>query len=81
MKKERVKTPLAAPGAPLLTLASLDDVMLTTYVPEADLGQVLLGQTGEVTVNAYWDVFIGQVWHIASRSLAFKGMSLCCMAL
>lgn len=59
---------LASPGAPLLTLANLDEVTLTVYVPEADLGRVSLGQTVEVTVDAYKDVFIGQVSHIASRA-------------
>jgi HlyD family secretion protein len=59
---------LAAPGAPLLTLANLDDVTLTIYVPEADLGRVSLGQTVEVTVDAYRDAFIGQVSHIASEA-------------
>ena len=59
---------LAAPGAPLLTLANLDEVTLTIYVPEADLGRVSLGQTVEVTVDAYKDVFTGQVSHIASQA-------------
>jgi HlyD family secretion protein len=59
---------LAAPGAPLLTLANLDEVTLTVYVPEAELGQVSLGQTVEVTVDAYEDAFTGQVSHIASRA-------------
>jgi HlyD family secretion protein len=59
---------LATPGASLLTLANLDEVTLTVYVPEADLGRVSLGQTVEVTVDAYDDVFIGQVSHIASQA-------------
>ena len=59
---------LAAPGAPLLTLADLDEVTLTVYVPEADLGRVSLGQTVEVSVDAYEDVFIGSVSHIADQA-------------
>jgi multidrug resistance efflux pump len=59
---------LASPGGSLLTLANLDEVTLTVYVPEADLGQVWLGQTVEVTVDAYGDVFTGQVSHIASQA-------------
>ncbi|MGA9350853.1 MAG: efflux RND transporter periplasmic adaptor subunit [Anaerolineae bacterium] len=59
---------LAAPGASVLTLANLDEVTLTVYVPEADLGRVWLGQTVEVRVDAYEDAFIGQVSHIASRA-------------
>ena len=59
---------LAAPGAPLLTIANLDEVTLTVYVPEADLGQVSLAQSVEVTVDAYRDSFSGVVSHIASRA-------------
>ncbi len=59
---------LAAPGAPLLTLANLEQVTLTVYVPEADLGRVALDQAVEVTVDAYPDVFTGWVSHIASRA-------------
>jgi HlyD family secretion protein len=59
---------LAAPSAPLLTIANLDEVTLTVYVPEADLGQVSLGQEVEVTVDAYEDVFAGVVSHIASQA-------------
>jgi multidrug efflux pump subunit AcrA (membrane-fusion protein) len=59
---------LAAPSAPLLTIANLDEVTLTVYVPEADLGQVSLGQPVEVTVDAYSDVFSGTVSYIASQA-------------
>jgi len=59
---------VVAPGASLLTLANLDQVTLTVYVPEADLGRVFLGQTVEVTVDAYDDIFIGRVSHIASKA-------------
>ena len=44
---------LAAPGAPLFTLADLDEVTLTVYVPEAELGRVALGQAADVVVDAY----------------------------
>jgi HlyD family secretion protein len=59
---------LASPGVSLLTLANLDEVTLTVYVPETDLGQVSLGQTVEVTVDAYGNVFTGQVTYIASQA-------------
>ncbi|MFN2130866.1 MAG: efflux RND transporter periplasmic adaptor subunit [Anaerolineae bacterium] len=59
---------LAVPDVPLLTIANLDDVTLTVYVPEADLGQVSLGQQAEVTVDAYQDAFPGVVSHIASQA-------------
>jgi multidrug resistance efflux pump len=57
---------LAAPGAPLLRIANLDEVTLTIYMPEADLGQVSLGQSVEFTVDAYPDSFSGVVAYIAS---------------
>ncbi len=59
---------LAAPGAPLFTLANLDEVMLTVYVPEAELGKVALGQPVEVSVDSYDDVFAGEVSMIASQA-------------
>jgi multidrug resistance efflux pump len=51
-----------------LTIANLGEVTLTVYVPEADLGQVSLGQRVEVTVDAYQEVFTGEVSHIASQA-------------
>ena len=59
---------LAVPGAPLFTLADLDEVTLTVYVPEAELGQVALGQEVEVNVDAYDELFPGLVSHIASEA-------------
>jgi HlyD family secretion protein len=59
---------LATPGAPLFTLANLDEVTLTVYVPEADLGTVYLGQAVEVSVDAYDTVFAGEVSHIANQA-------------
>jgi HlyD family secretion protein len=59
---------LAAPGAPLFTLADLDEVTLTVYVPEAELGKVALGQPVEVNVDAYDGLFPGEVSHIASQA-------------
>ncbi len=59
---------LAAPGAPLFTLADLDEVTLKVYVPEADLGKVAVGQAVQVTVDAYDETFTGQVSTIASQA-------------
>ena len=60
---------LAVPGATLLTIADLDEVTLTVYVPEKDLGHVQLGQAVDVTVDAYPNrTFRGQVMHIASEA-------------
>jgi multidrug resistance efflux pump len=60
---------VALPGAPLLTLANLDRVTLTLYVPEDQLGHVQLGHPVSVTVDAYPDeVFPGTVALIASEA-------------
>lgn len=59
---------LAAPGTPLFTLANLDEVTLTVYVPEAELGKVFLGQAVEVMVDAYDEIFMGEVSHIATQA-------------
>ncbi len=59
---------LAAPGAALFNLADLDEVTLTVYVPEAELGKVFLGQEVEVGVDAYDQSFAGEVAAIASEA-------------
>lgn len=60
---------VALPGAPLMTLADLDNVTLTIYVPENQLGKVQLGQPVSVTVDAYPDrTFMGKVTFIASQA-------------
>jgi HlyD family secretion protein len=60
---------VALPGAPLMTLADLDNATLTIYVPEDQLGQVQLGQPVSVTVDAYPErVFEGMVTYIASEA-------------
>jgi multidrug resistance efflux pump len=60
---------LATPGVPLVTLADLDEVSLTIYVPENRLGQVQIGQQVEVRVDSFPDqVFVGRVATIASEA-------------
>lgn len=60
---------LAAPGVTLITLADLEQVTLTIYVPENRLGQVQVGQSVEVRVDAFPDrVFIGRVASIATEA-------------
>lgn len=60
---------LAAPGATMLTLGDLDEVTLTVYVPEDQLGQVNLGQDVEVQVDSYPDrLFKGTVVAIADEA-------------
>jgi HlyD family secretion protein len=60
---------VALPGAPLMTLADLDRVTLTIYVPEDQLGLVRLGQPVSVAVDAYPDrTFKGTVAFISSQA-------------
>jgi multidrug resistance efflux pump len=41
------------PGVALLTLAGLDDLTITVYVPEDRYGEILLGQPAEVKVDSF----------------------------
>jgi multidrug efflux pump subunit AcrA (membrane-fusion protein) len=60
---------VALPGAPLMTLADLDSMTLTLYVPEDQLGKVQIGQPVSVTVDAYPQrVFLGTVTFVASQA-------------
>ncbi len=60
---------VARPGVPLLTLADLDRLTLTLYVPENRLGQVYIGQRVAVTVDAYPDrTFMGTISFIADKA-------------
>ncbi len=60
---------VALPGATLLTVANLDPVHLTIYVPEDELGRVFLGQAVEVSVDSFpGQVFTGTVSHIAQQA-------------
>lgn len=60
---------LAAPGVPIITLADLEQVTLTVYVPENRLGQVQVGQPVEVTVDSFpGRVFLGRVATIATEA-------------
>lgn len=60
---------LAAPGIPIITLADLDQVRLTVYVPENRLGHVQVGQRVEVRVDSFPDrVFTGRIVTIASEA-------------
>ncbi len=60
---------MATPGAALLTVAALDEVKLTIYIPEDEIGRVKVGQQVQVTVDSYPDeVFVGKVSYIASEA-------------
>jgi HlyD family secretion protein len=59
----------AIAGATLLSVANLDEVKLTIYVPESDLGQVYLGQQVAVQVDSFpGRVFTGTVSYISQQA-------------
>ena len=59
---------LAAPAATILTVADLSVVTLEVYVPENRVGEVQLGQSVQVTLDAFPDhSFEGQVMHISDE--------------
>jgi len=60
---------VAAAGATLLTIADLNKLTLTVYVPQNQLGQVYLNQPVQITVNSFPDrVFEGYVSRIADSA-------------
>lgn len=57
------------PGATALTLANLDNLAITVYVPEDRYGQISLGQQAEVTVDSFpGETFMAEVIHIADQA-------------
>lgn len=62
------KGELAAPAATILTIAKLDPMKLTVYVPVNQIGHVYLGQQVQVTVDSFpGRAFAGRVTHISDR--------------
>ena len=60
---------VVAAGAGLLSLADLDDMTLTVYVPQTRLGHVYLRQPVRVHVDSFPNrVFAGQVSHISDQA-------------
>ncbi len=60
---------VAPAGAPVLVISQLDEVTLTVYVPELQLGMVKLGQTASVSVDSYPDqTFSGKVIYISPQA-------------
>ena len=59
----------AIAGATLLTVANLDEVKLTIYIPEDELGRIYLGQEVEVQVDSFpGRVFTGTVSYISQQA-------------
>jgi multidrug resistance efflux pump len=60
---------LATPGATLMNLGDLDQVTLTVFIPVTQIGQVRVGQTARVEVDAYpGETFEGTVAFIAPEA-------------
>jgi len=60
---------MAMPGASLLTIADLDQVTLTIYIPEDRIGRVKIGQRVILAVNAFPNrIFEGRVKRIANKA-------------
>jgi HlyD family secretion protein len=59
----------AIAGSTLLTVANLDEVKLTVYIPEDELGRVYLGQEVGVQVDSFpGQVFTGTVSYISQQA-------------
>lgn len=57
------------PGAYLLTLVRLDDLTITVYVPEDRYGEIILGQSAEMTIDSFpGETFAATVVHIADEA-------------
>jgi HlyD family secretion protein len=59
----------ASPGATLMTVAHLDEVELTVYIPENRYGRIQLGQPVGVEVDSFpGKVYEGKVTYISSQA-------------
>lgn len=68
---ERLVEPgeVALSSAPLLTLARLDNLTITVYVPENRYGEIQLGQPVDVEVDSFpGETFSARVTHIADQA-------------
>jgi HlyD family secretion protein len=60
---------VAQPGTPLVTLARLDHLTITIYLPEDRYGEIELDQTAQVQVDSFPGVqFSARVIHIADQA-------------
>jgi HlyD family secretion protein len=60
---------IAGAGTPVLTVTQLENLTLTTYVPESQIGLVMLGQKVLVSIDSYPGLeFTGRVIYISPRA-------------
>ena len=57
----------AAPGKTLATIADLDDLKVSVYIPETRIGEVRLGQKAIVYVDSSDTAFDAEVTFISSK--------------
>lgn len=57
------------PGTPLVVITDLDHLWLEVYIPEAELGKVIIGQDARVSVDAFpGETFKGKVTYISQEA-------------
>ena len=57
------------PGAAAMTIANLNDLTITVYIPEDQYGKISLGQKATVTVDSFsGETFNAEVVHIADQA-------------
>ena len=57
------------PGAVAMTMANLDELTITVYVPEDQYGKISLGQQATVTVDSFaGETFTAEVIHMADQA-------------
>ncbi len=60
---------VAQPGTPLITLARLDNLTITIYLPEDRYGEIELNQTAQVQVDSFpGEIFKASVTNIADQA-------------
>ncbi len=58
-----------SPGASLLRISNLETVNLVIYIPETDLSKVKLGQSAEITIDAFKDkTYTGKIIFISPEA-------------
>jgi len=60
---------VVTPGSVIMTLAMMDHLTITVYVPEDRYGEISIGQTADIHVDSYpGDIFTGTVSRIATQA-------------
>lgn len=57
-----------SPGSTVAILADLDNLKVTVYVPEGELGKVKLGRQARISVDSTNRLFTGRITHIAEEA-------------